>query len=55
MVLVGTATVASQGAHLVDQVIGVGAFAGHRWGLSHGHGHTVFDQLPDPFSPSSLR
>jgi hypothetical protein len=29
MVLVGTATVASQGALLVDQVIEVGTFVGH--------------------------
>ncbi len=39
MVLGRTATVASQGAHLVDQVIEVGTFAGHARGLSHGHGH----------------
>ncbi len=37
-VLVGTATVTHQGARLVDQVIEVGTFADHRWGLSHGHG-----------------
>ena len=39
MVLARTATVASQGARLVDQVIEVGTFVGHGWGLSHGHGH----------------
>jgi hypothetical protein len=38
-VLVGTATVTHQGARLVDQVIEVGTFVGHGWGLSHGHGH----------------
>lgn len=39
LVLVGTDTVTRQGALLVDQVTEVGTFAGHGWGLSHGHGH----------------
>jgi hypothetical protein len=38
-VLADTATVAVQGALVVDQVIEVGTFAVHGWGLSHGHGH----------------
>ena len=38
MVLARTTTVTAQGAHLVDQVIEVGTFVGHGWGLSHGHG-----------------
>ena len=39
MVLARTTTVTAQGARLVDQVIEVGTFVGHGWGLSHGHGH----------------
>ena len=39
LVLVGTATVTCQGAPDVDQLIKVGTFVGHGWGLSHGHGH----------------
>ena len=38
-VLVGTDTVTAGGTHVVDQINGVGTFVGHRWGLSHGHGH----------------
>lgn len=39
-------TVASQGALLVDQVIEVGTFVGHGWGLSHGHGHPCCGTAP---------
>jgi hypothetical protein len=35
--LVRTDTVTAQGTPTVDQINKVGTFAGHPWGLSHGH------------------
>jgi hypothetical protein len=42
--LVRTDTVTAQGTPAVDQINNVATFAGHPWGLSHGHaqrGHAV--------------
>lgn len=37
--------VSAQGALAVDQVLEVGTFVGHQWGLSHGHGQPATSMI----------